>query len=320
MISLADLWRCWRRFFFEPSSPAVLCIFRIAFGIVVLESALIGLLDLDTWYGPNGVLSLQLVKSQLGSKCLDLLLFLPPNDFSMQSLYAVYLLSALGVALGLFTRISSIALYLCISTLHYRNPIVINNGDDLMRVFAFFLMFAPAGAAFSLDNLFRKKTGKISPEKISPWPVRLMQLQITFSYFLYFWSKSGPTWWDGTAVYYVLANPQLEHFPWPLDRTNIFVSRILTWGTLVIEFFLWNLIWIKQFRYCILTCGLCLHLGLEYALNIPVFQHVIFCGYILFVFPEDMEKLLSHLGANPHIRRIKTNVANLFQAGKLGDE
>ena len=197
------------------------------------------------------------------------------------------------------TRFSSIGLYLCISTLQFRNPIINNNGDDLMRVFALFLMFSSAGTALSVDFLIKKKKSgnrHLQPEKISPWPIRFLQLQMAIGYFLYFWTKTmGSTWLDGTAVYYVLHNFQLEHFAWPLDKNNMLISKLLTWGTLVIEFFLWNLIWIKELRYYMIVGALLLHGGLELTLNIPVFQHVIFCGLLLFVFPEDMERAVTHL-------------------------
>ncbi len=302
---LARLRDAWRKFFFQPVPAVNLCLFRIFFGLVVLESAFLNLADVPTWYGVNGTLGREIVTNVLGSKCLDLLLFLPPTDSAVWSFYFVHIISAFCFTIGLFTRVSSIALYFTMSSLHFRNPVIINAGDDLMRVYSFFLMFSPAGATLSIDNLLRKRKPDSEHSKrgsepavaedctITPWTQRLIQLELTLAYFQYFWTKvGGNTWIDGTAVYYVLNNTTIEHFPWPLDRRNILVAKLLTWGTLVIEFFLWNLIWVKRFRYYVLFGGVLLHLGLEYTLNIPVFQHVILVSYILFVDPVHLKKIL----------------------------
>lgn len=297
----------WNKFFFAPVPAINLCVFRILFAVVVLESAFLSLPDVITWYGIDGTLRPQIVKELLGNKCLDLLLFLPPSDNAVWSFYWIHIISAFCLGIGFYTRISSIVLFLTMSSLHFRNPLIINAGDDLMRVFAFLLMFAPSGACLSVDRL-RTKRPPSAPQQeqvgqpepltltIVPWSMRLMQIELTLLYFQYFWTKmAGESWVDGTAVYYVLNNTTIEHFPWPLDRHNELVAKTLTIGTLVIEFFLWNLIWVKRFRYYVLLAGVLLHAGLEYTLNIPVFQHVIFVSYILFVDPQHIERCIAFI-------------------------
>lgn len=338
------LWSIWRNFFFKPVPAINLCLFRFFFGMVVLESALLNLSDVAIWYGDHGILSREVVADVLGSKCLDLILYLPNGNHAIWLFYWLHIISAICVSLGLLTRLSCIALYLTLSSLHFRDPVILNAGDDLMRVYAFFMMFAPAGAMLSLDQLIASRTkgdttalrwccalpasagasepdsraiqaqntnnaqNEQTPPKSAPetslescptvtaWPQRLLQIELTLIYFQYFWTKmSGETWLDGTAVYYVLNTVNLEHFPWPFDRSNLLISKVLTLGTLVIEFALWNLIWWRPARYYILLAGLLLHFGLDYTLNIPVFQHVIFVSYILFVDPEHLMWFTSYL-------------------------
>src|SRR5260370_36215447 len=69
------------------------------------------------------------------------------------------------------------------------------------------------------------------------------------------------------------------------------ILKISTWLALVLEFSLGTLIWVKSLRYKILTAGLLFHLGLEYSLNIPMFQWDVLCAYILFVDAKDLERV-----------------------------
>jgi hypothetical protein len=61
------------------------------------------------------------------------------------------------------------------------------------------------------------------------------------------------------------------------------------WFTLALEFSLGVLIWFRRFRYPLLLLGLLFHLGIEYALNLPMFSWDVITGYILFVDPRDLD-------------------------------
>lgn len=299
MNPLKSFWEHWCSFFFAPSSTLPLSLFRIFYGLLALEAGILIAPDLLTWYGVHGTLRPAIAEQIYGKLCVDLLLFLPRNDETVIAFFCVYLLSALFVSLGLFTRFSTIALYLTLSSFHFRNPQIINSGDDLLRVYSFFMMFAPAGDQLSLDRWLKKRnksSGMEEPALRSLWPQRLIQIEITLLYMQYFVTKIVDSYWlDGTAVYYVLVSSELERFPVFFDRQNIWISRFLTYSTLVAEFALCTLIWVKKFRYWVLLIGVLLHLGLEYCLNIPIFQHVILASYILFIDEKDLAKALKWL-------------------------
>ena len=79
-------------------------------------------------------------------------------------------------------------------------------------------MFAPAGAALSLDRLIRIRLGKEGTEIEfkSPWAQRMIQFQLAMVYFVGFWWKSmGVPWVSGTALYYVIHLEQIRRFPLP---------------------------------------------------------------------------------------------------------
>ena len=288
-------WQRWRDFFFTPSSAFPISLFRIVFGLLALEVGILIAPDLLTWYGVSGTLRPETAQEIFGKLCLDFLLFLPRSNESVIAFFSIYIISALMVCLGLFTRFSTVLLFITLSSFHFRNPQIINAGDDLLRVYAFFMMFAPAGEHLSIDQwLKRKKSPDLQPRLRSLWPQRLIQIEISLIYIQYFLTKAMDSYWlDGTAVYYVLVSRELERFPVPFDRTSIWVSKALTYFTLLAEFALGTLIWVKKLRYAVLLLGLSLHLGLEYCLNIPIFQQVILASYILFIDSKDLERVFN---------------------------
>ena len=58
----------------------------------------------------------------------------------------------------------------------------------------------------------------------------------------------------------------------------------------MIELGLGTLVWFRELRYPVLLAGLCLHLGIEYAMNIPLFEWISIATYAVFIYPEDLSR------------------------------
>ena len=191
------------------------------------------------------------------------------------------------------TRFSSVAVYICLGSIQVRNGFILNSGDTLMLVTGFFLMFAPAGAAFSVDHWLRVRRGR-EPKIVqvfSPWAQRMLQIQTSIVYLsTFYWKSMGVLWMNGTAVYYAMRLDDFHRFPVPTLH-SLFLIRSLTWLTLLIEFALAVLIWFKELRYPVLLAGLALHVGIEYAMNIPLFEWMIVATYVNFIEPEDLSRM-----------------------------
>src|SRR6202041_4007500 len=82
---------------------------------------------------------------------LNLFTIIPQSDSWVRILFWVSLISAVCLACGLFTRANSIIVFACLASIQQRNLLILHGGDTFLRVTGFFLMFAPAGAAFSLE-------------------------------------------------------------------------------------------------------------------------------------------------------------------------
>src|SRR6516164_5819746 len=87
--------------------------------------------------------------------------------------------------------LGSIALvFLCLTSIQQRNLYITHGGDTFLRLAGFFLIFAPAGAALSLDRLigmWRGKDSGVRPR--SPWAQRMIQIQLALVYLTTFLVK-----------------------------------------------------------------------------------------------------------------------------------
>jgi len=299
----------WNRFFFEPIPATPLALFRIAFGTVVLVNMALLAPDTLVWYGERGTLPPEFAAQIINWPHVSLFSVLPAGDAAAWGVMIGTLAAAACVLAGWQTRLASILLWLCLVSFHQRNSFLLNSSDTLLRNLAFLMMFAPSGRALSLDRVLRRRRGREAPGPalIVPWAQRLLQIQVCVMYLsTVLWKISGPMWIDGTAVYYSLGLEEFAHYPIPDFMHTLFFSRLATWGTLLVEGSLATLIWVPRLRPYVLCCGLALHLGLEYAMNIPIFQWAALSTYCLFLDPRGIvvravERTFARRPEEPHL-------------------
>jgi hypothetical protein len=150
----------WNEFFFTPRSPLPLGLFRILYGAMVIATLLLLRPDWLTWYGTHAWTTLPVMQRIEPGTRLNLFTLLPQNDAWIEALFWVLLASAVLLMLGFLTRINSVIVFLCLTSVHQRNLYITHGGDTFLRVAGFFLMFAPAGAALSIDRLLRIRRGE----------------------------------------------------------------------------------------------------------------------------------------------------------------
>jgi predicted DCC family thiol-disulfide oxidoreductase YuxK len=221
---------------------------------------------------------------------LGLFWLIPQDDAWIEAFFWVFLLFAVFLTVGFLSRFSSVVVFVCLSSILRRNGYIIHSGDALLRATGFFLMFAPTDAALSIDRLLRIWRGREGLEKqlLWPWAQRMIQIQTSLMYFSTFaWKTIGSDWRDGTALYYTTRLIEFQRFPMPTLDNGI-ILKLATWSALVIEFSAGVLVWVRRLRYWVLLAGLCLHLSIEYSMNIALFQWVALASYVTFIDPADL--------------------------------
>ncbi len=276
----------WNRFFYQPIPATSLGLFRIAFASVMLVTVTFIAIDASIWYGEDGVLPLAYAAKTLDGTRWNILALLPQTEGMLRCFFGVFFMAIVALLIGFQTRLASILVWACLVSMHHRDVYLLNSGDHLMRTLTFFLMFAPADRAFSVDRLLRLRRGQESPgmATIVPWPQRLLQIQVCVMYFsAVLWKLEGTQWIDGTAAHYILHLDEFKRFPVPDFAHTLWFSRLATWSSLAVEAAFPFLIWIRPLRGVMLIAGVLLHLGLEYTMNIPFFQWVVLSSYFLFL-------------------------------------
>ena len=292
--------RAWDRFLFAPVSPVPLGVYRVLIGALAFASGLLLLPDVQGLFGDNGILPRAIAPQYDRLARLSLLAWLPGTRPWLYAFFAVYLLAALCLAFGFMTRVATVVVFGCLLSIHYRNPAITHSGDAMLRISCFLLIFAQAGRALSVDRWLRVRRGVESAgtlPTVEPWPQRLIQFQLCVIYVSTVWWKIGGfAWIDGTAVYYASRLVEFQRFPVPYLFEFRPVMKLLTWGTLALELALGTLVWFRDLRYPVLLAGLLLHLGLEYSMNIPMFQWTMLAAYVLFIDPRDLRRAAARLG------------------------
>jgi hypothetical protein len=297
-VSLRSFAELWNEFFFRNQSPVPIALFRMLYGMLVVTTLWLLRPDWFNWYGTHAWLSLPIALKLEPGPRLNLFSIIPQTNAWIDTIFWIALASAVLLTVGLFTRTTSILVFVCLNSIQQRNLYITHGGDTFLRLAGFFLIFAPAGAALSLDRLIRIRRGKESSliPYYSPWAQRMIQLQLSLMYLTAFLVKiKGATWLQGTAPFYVYHLDELRHFPLPSWFFHATVLKLGDWSALALEFSLGVLIWVKEFRYALLGLGLLFHFWLEYSLNIPLFQWDILAGYILFIDSGDIARTASRV-------------------------
>lgn len=280
----------WNRFWFEPSDTTPLGLFRIAFGVVATLWTLSHLPDLFTFLGPDGVLPnpRPLESWQWG------LLNLNSSVLAVSVVWLATLLGALALTVGRRPRLAAFIVFVGIMSIERRNAYILNNGDDLLRYLAFYLVLAPSGAALSLDRWRKDRQRFWDAELRAPWALRLLQIQLSLIYISTVWSKlQGETWRNGTAVTFALRVQDITRFP-PPDALvgSVVVSEWLTFGTLLLELSLGLLVWNRRARPYVLALGVLMHLLIAVGVIVGFFTLGMLCLYLAFLSPDAAKKVI----------------------------
>lgn len=309
-MSLKQIWSAWDQFWFSTTSPLSVAVFRIFFGLLVLVHALLLLSDMYVWFGARGAMNYQTCVDWANHMVtMNILNFFPNSDTWMVCVMGILIVSSISLMIGLKPRIACAIVFICLTSLYHRNPFIYNSGDTYMRACSFWLIFADSGAMLSVDSILaRRKNLNKGPDdssyvddygpEVSIWPLRLLQIHLLGVYcHTYFKKVVGDVWINGEAVYYSSRIEDLYRFPVPFVFDNMLLCQILTYGTLIVEFCLFTLIWIKELRYWILGLATCMHLAIEYHMNIPEFEWWMIASYVLFVYPKDLAPVLRRIHA-----------------------
>jgi predicted DCC family thiol-disulfide oxidoreductase YuxK len=263
-------------FFLAPASPLPLAALRIGLALTLLVQAwLLRSTVLDIFAG-DGLIQGDLARalSTDGAPRISSLLPLLSHwhiteTAAIHGFCAAYVIALGLLALGLFTRGSSIAAWL----LHW---VLMNTGEttsygvDLYaHVFLFYLMFMPAGAVLSLDAFRRPAAVSSSGARLA---LRVLQLHLCISYLCSAIEKgSGIQWWNGELMWRALSLPVYHVFDMSWLAGFPHLSQAVGVGSLVLEGGYFAFMWPRRTRPFWVAGMIGLHLGIAGMLGLGCF-------------------------------------------------
>lgn len=275
----------WERFWFSPEPTSTLAVLRVAYGVLLLAWTTTLTLDATTFFSRTGILPER--PDDPGTwTVLDWF----RSDTAVAILMALLIWAAVLLIIGYHTRLAAAVAFVAVVSLHRRNPFVFQAGDNLLRSFSFYFLFAPAGVALSVDRWRREKGGFWEFPLRAPWAMRLIQVQLSLLYLFSVWEKvRGTTWNNGLAVSLAMRIDELVRVPVPSSISDsLLISNVLTFGTLAIELACAVLIWNRRACPWVLAAGFVLHLFIEITMRVGFFSLVIFLYYLAFIPPETL--------------------------------
>jgi HTTM domain len=281
----------WERFWFEPVATSTFALYRIALAVVILGWTLSLSPGLYAFFSNDGVLPEQ---PSYPDDARWGLLGIFESDIALTLLFFVLLIASLAILVGFRTRLAALVAFVCLASFERRNPFVLNSGDQLVQVLAFYLVLMPAGVSLSVDRMLKRGEAFWEFPARPIWPLRLVQIQVSILYLSAVWAKvRGSTWNDGTAVSYAFRVGDIARFPVPDFVTDsLLIVNLLTYGTLAVELSLGILVWNRVLRPWVLLAGIALHLGIDYAVRVGFFSYAVFVAYIAFLPPQTASALI----------------------------
>lgn len=327
-----DAARGWDRFWFTPVDPATLGFVRILAASILLYIHLtclpefMHLVGPDAWFDTQAVNELiadkddarfqvkegdapRLRKEKLQARELAgwyrLSIWLVVQEpFWMWMLQGAFLACMFCYAIGFCSRPMSVIAWFAHLSYVTRGYNIWFGMDCILLFILFYLMFAPTGAALSVDRLLAryralKKAGKPSAglEPEPSWAanvvLRMIQIHMGIVYLCSALSKlQGPAWWNGMASWRSMNTQEFALFDmrWlgEVDWAWQWVCAASTLATIVFELVFIFLVWPRWWRPLILVGAVLLHTGIGLFMGLVGFGIVMMTGCSAFLKPEEV--------------------------------
>jgi hypothetical protein len=317
----SELWRGirdgWDRFWFTPTDPTTLGVIRFVTGLTMLYAHGTCAGEMMKFLGPDAWMDAQAIEEvrQMPDYYAQSIFYYVTNPTLILILFGVFLTACFTFMIGLFSRTSNIVVWVGHISIVYRGLMIWFGLDTILAMLALYLMFAPSGAAFSVDRLLQRyrlgkmhlRTGRIDAEFYAPTPswsanvvIRMLQVHMCIIYLCAGLAKlQGPAWWSGYAVWMTMVTHEfvMVDFTWMVYANPpwlaIIVSTIGSAFTILFEVGFTFLIWNRMLRPIFLASAVILHLGIGVIMGLGSFGAAMLAGCMAFVSPAAMSGFLA---------------------------
>lgn len=264
-----------------------LALFRIGLGAVFLLDLGLRARDLQMFYGDEGVLSRALFLNQSWLLSEYQFFLCTGSTWGLAVLFALGALGGLSFMLGYYPRAAALFCWFFTVSLQLRNPIVLDGGDELLRLLLFWCMFLPLSSRASWHSRKHPEWQSL-PNSYRSVATAGVTLQYVLLYFFAAYLKTGADWREtGEALYYTLS---IDQFATHLGKGLLAYPGLLkglTFGALATEFALAFLLLLPTrwtwARLIFLVLATTFHLGIALCLHFGIFMLIVLVGSLAFL-------------------------------------
>lgn len=250
-----------------------LALFRIGIALTLLVDVVLRARDLDALYGNRGVLPPDLARLLWDRRvAFSPFTWVAPWPALLWAGMAVLAVAAICLALGFCPRLAAVAAWGLLAALQDRNPGLYMAGDRYLLLMLMWCILLPTGTRLSL------RPGAPGLTRLRSWAGAGLLAQVALVYVITGLKKTGPEWFDGTALWYALgiqeyltaAGTWVRFQPALIGPLSYSVKWVEIFGPLLV-FSPW-----RNGLTRLIAIGLfwSLHLGLQICQAIGVFQMV----------------------------------------------
>lgn len=209
-----------------------LACFRLVTGLILLVDILSRSRHLFAHYASLGVWPVTEAINNVNAHSFSLLF--TNGNMPFLVLFFIFLFSVnLLFLIGYKTRITTVVLWILVTSLHNRNVLVLNSGDDLLRIMLFWGMFLPLGERYSVDVATRNESTPYMSNRYVSLASFSFIAQIFAVYWVGYMLKTGIEWEEGTAMYYLFS---VDQYTTPF---GYFMLRFPTLLKLLTHIYIW---------------------------------------------------------------------------------
>jgi len=265
---------------------------RIGFGSIVFLLLLICFPQRETLFFNGGIEPLSSFVSNVAPEWGPSVFALPISRSAEDVVYVGAMVVAALFTLGIWTRVLSILFAVVTWSFVHRCPGFIDGGYRLLCIMTIYLCGADLGARFSLDTRFPRRMPE-SLRRVSAMVhnaamvTAIAQLCVVYVFSAFF-KAQGAAWQQGTALYYVLSEPQFNISP-----VSAFVNSsqnliaLGSYGTMLFQSaFPWLLI-NERCRFFAVVVGISFHVGIALTMGLFWFSAVMIVCELLVLTDAD---------------------------------
>ena len=244
----------WDRFWFTPATAGRLAVVRALAGLLGLLLAWSWAQDLVAWFGPDGIVSPQVVAAWRSPTALSLFDVARSNG----ALWALFLLGVglLGMlAVGAWTPIAAPLAAVFWASLLHRGPMLVGPADDVLAVILWCLVVGRSGDAFSVDR--RLAAAEARPSWRNGLALALLRLHASvIAAAAVVAQLKADVWWNGTAAWWLAARESTR-----FDLTGVFAgseiaTNFVTHGIVLFEIAFAVGVWNRSTQSLVARAGL----------------------------------------------------------------